>query len=577
MIRHVRKTKSLAAAALLATTAVATPAWACGGFFCSTSPVDQQAERIIFRQTSPETVESIVEIQYQGDPQAFAWIVPVPGVPRDMATFSPTAFQLLDLATGPNFLLPNDCVVPGSVRGTDDTFGGPPESSGDGNDGVEVLDHQIVGDYDVTTVSATDGRRLVEWLRTHEYRVVDGMVPFIDLYLGQGLNFVAAKLVSGADTSGIKPLKMVYDSPTPMVPLRMTSIAAVPEMGVKVFLLGDTRYTSKSVPELTVDPAKIVFDVNTNTSNWPAAVARTLDAAQGEGLVVDSAARVDDVRFQVENAFTGPIGGEDPEIGRQAMLGLLDGTRYVTRMYGRFSAEEMGLDLTFEAAPDLPDVDRNRQLTLAQVPMCSDGSTPTPPVSNDPCDFVACGQGGTCLLTPDVNGILVPGCACVDGAVARTLTDSAAPTGVAVSCVDVRMNVDPIIDVLPGIDDNDGTVDPTPPPLPDPCVGNPCGDFGECFAFNAQQTCLCERGYVAVAERAPDGKTVAVCRQPEGTVPDDFYRRRLPEPRLPYPGKATARGTLSDDGCSTTGTSSAFPLFALLLGAPLVGRRRRRA
>jgi len=569
-----RRTRALAAAALLATTAVAAPAWACGGFFCSTSPVDQQAERIIFRQTSPQTVESYVEIQYQGDPQAFAWIVPVPGVPRDMDTFSPTAFQLLDLATGPNFLVPDECVFDGS-RGPD-LAGSAAESAESADDGVEVLDHRIVGDYEITTVTATDGRRLVEWLRTNGYRVVDGMVPFIDLYLGQGLNFVAAKLVAGADTSGIKPLKMVYDSPTPMVPLRMTSIAAVPEMGVKVFLLGDARYTSTSVPELEVDPAEIVFDMSANTSNWPAAVARTIDAAQGEGLVVDSAARAEDVRAQLQSTFSGGFGGEDPEQGREALLGLLEGTAYVTRMYGRFSAEEMGLDLTFELAPELPDVDRNRQLTLAQVPLCGDASMPNPTRSNDPCDFVACGQGGTCLLTPDANGILVPGCACVDGAVARTLTDSAAPAGVAVSCVDLRMNVDPIIDVLPGIDDNGGTVDPSPPPLPDPCIGNPCGAFGKCFAFNAQQTCLCDRGFVAVAEIAPDGKTVAVCRQPEGTVPDDFYRRRLPEPRLPYPGKA-ARGTLSDDGCSTTGTSSAGPLFALLLGAPLARRRRRRA
>jgi putative hemolysin len=359
-----------------------------------------------------------------------------------------------------------------------------------------------------------------------------------------------------------------------MVPLRMTSIAAVPEMGVKVFLLGEGRYTSLSVPELEVDPAEIVFDLNTNSSNWPAAVARTIDAAQGEGLVVDSAATVDVVRAQLDGTFTPPIGDEDPEVGRQALLGLLDGTRYVTRMYGRFSAEEMGVDLTFEAAPDLPDVDRNRQLTVEQVPLCSDGSVEPPPP--DPCAFVACGQGGTCLVAPDANGILVPGCACVDGATARSVVDSASPSGFSVSCIDVRMNVDPIIDTLPGIDDNGGTVDPTPPPLPDPCVGNPCGDFGSCFAFNAQQTCLCERGYVAVAETNADGKSIAVCRSPDGTVPDDFYRRRLPEPRLPYPGKAAARGTLSDDGCAATGGTTASPLWFLVLGGPLVVRRRRR-
>ena len=99
----------LATALSLAAVAAPASALACGGFFCSSSPVDQQAERIIFRQPTPNTVESYVEIQYQGDPQAFAWIVPVPGVPRDLETFSPTAFQILDLATGPTFQVPDEC------------------------------------------------------------------------------------------------------------------------------------------------------------------------------------------------------------------------------------------------------------------------------------------------------------------------------------------------------------------------------------------------------------------------------------------------------------------------------------
>ena len=559
--------KRLLAAVLSVAAAAPSTALACGGFFCSSSPVDQQAERIIFRQTSPNTVESYVEIQYQGDPQAFAWIVPVPGVPHDMKTVSATAFQLLDLATGPTFQLPDECQLNagfGAPEASDGVRGDPGPSSGGG---VEVLDHRIVGDYEITTVAATKAALLTEWLRLNGYRILDNMVPFIDLYLGEGLNFVAVKLLAGKDTSSIKPLKMVYDSATPMVPLRLTSIAAVPEMGVKVFLLGDGRYTSTSVPELHVDPSEVVFDLFSNTSNWPAAVARTIDAAQGEGMVTDSAAPTDAVRASLENTFTNPIGDEDPEAARQELLALLEGTKYVTRMYGRFSSEEMGVDLTFEPAGDsggLGDVDRNRLLTREQVPACGETSEP------DPCAFVACGQGGFCTLSPDENGILTPGCACVDGATARTVSDSNVPGGMGVSCVDVRMNVDPIR----APDGVDAPIDTAPPSLPDPCVGNPCGADGSCFALNAQQTCLCTHGFVAVAQIRVDGQLGAVCRSPAENVPSDFYRRTLPEPRLPFPGKS-ARGTPgSDDGCSTSGSRNA-PALWLLLAAPLLRRRRR--
>jgi MYXO-CTERM domain-containing protein len=566
----------LATALSLAAVAAPASALACGGFFCSTSPVDQQAERIIFRQPTPNTVESYVEIQYQGDPQAFAWIVPVPGVPRDMTTFSPTAFQILDLATGPTFQIPDECQIPFPSAAEGDFAGGAGDAPQSGN-GVEVLDHQIVGDYEITTVAATKGQVLTEWLRLNGYRILDNMVPFIDLYLGEGLNFVAVKLLPGKDTTSIKPLKMVYDSTSPMVPLRLTSIAAVPEMGVKVFLLGPGRYTTTSVPELEVDPADIVYDPFSATSNWPAAVARTIDASQGEGMVADSAAPADVVRDAVANTFAQPIGDEDPEAARAQLLKLFDDTGYVTRLYGRYSAEEMGLDLTFGlvgADDALGDVDRNRILTVEQVPACGDFNAGAP----DPCAYVACGQGGVCITSPDENGVMVPGCACVDGAAARGVVDSNVPGGSSVSCVDTRMNVDP---VTPGGDD---TVEPgggevidvtQPPSLPDPCIANPCGEKGTCFSLNAQQTCLCEHGYVAIAKLGADGKLGAVCREPSQTVPVDFYRRTLPEPRLPFPGKSPA-GALSggDDGCSTTGGGHASLLW-LVLGAPLLRRRRR--
>lgn len=569
----------LSAAALCLPATLPATALACGGFFCSTSPVDQQAERIIFRQVGPDTVESYVEIQYQGDPQAFAWIVPVPGKPQGMDTFSPTAFQILDLATGPTFQLPDECPLPAPAFAEGDFAGGADEEPAgprSGN-GVEVLDHRIVDDYDIVTVAATKASLLTEWLRLNDYRVRDNMVPFIDLYLGEGLNFVAVKLLPGKDTTSIKPLKMVYNSPTPMVPLRLTSIAAVPEMGVKVFLLGQGRYTTASVPELEVAPADLVFDMNTNTSNWPAAVARTIDASQGEGMVADSAASADVVRAAVDGTFAPPIGDEDPEQARQDLLKLFDEVTYVTRMYGRYSAEEMGLDLTFErVAPDsgLGDVDRNRVLTVEQVPACVAERSPEP----DPCAYVACGQGGQCFLSPDENGVLTPGCACVEGATARTVADSNTPSGVGVSCVDTRMNIDlvdtQLVDiVVPSTD---------PPPLADPCVDNPCGDRGTCFALNAQQTCMCQRGFVAVATFKGDGTFGAACRAPSQSVPDDFYRRTLPEPRLPFPGKTAKGGVGGDDGCSATGrpTDAASQLWwmaALTALVPALRRRRARA
>jgi len=50
------------------------PAQACGGLFCSSAnPVNQAAERIIFAQEGGRT-SAVIEIQYQGPAERFAWV-----------------------------------------------------------------------------------------------------------------------------------------------------------------------------------------------------------------------------------------------------------------------------------------------------------------------------------------------------------------------------------------------------------------------------------------------------------------------------------------------------------------------
>ncbi|RME06187.1 MAG: DUF2330 domain-containing protein, partial [Deltaproteobacteria bacterium] len=77
---------------------------ACGGFFCSRTPVDQRAERILFA-VNEDTIAAIVQISYQGKPDDFSWILPVPSVPiaESLDVFPQVGITALDLATGPIF------------------------------------------------------------------------------------------------------------------------------------------------------------------------------------------------------------------------------------------------------------------------------------------------------------------------------------------------------------------------------------------------------------------------------------------------------------------------------------------
>ena len=78
------------------------PASACGGFFCSASPVDQNAERIVFAVDEVnQTTDMIVQIAYQGADEAFAWVLPVGSVPQNRDVFPNGALTPLDAQTGP--------------------------------------------------------------------------------------------------------------------------------------------------------------------------------------------------------------------------------------------------------------------------------------------------------------------------------------------------------------------------------------------------------------------------------------------------------------------------------------------
>ncbi|MEM6733837.1 MAG: DUF2330 domain-containing protein [Myxococcota bacterium] len=124
----------------------ASTALACGGFFFSAvtpQPVDQNAERILFRIHDDQTVTAIVEISYTGEAESFSWVVPVPDTPT-LDTVPPSTLRLLDQATGVQIIAPplEDCTSRFSFGGSDDEG-----TSAQAESGVIVEDLPRVGLY----------------------------------------------------------------------------------------------------------------------------------------------------------------------------------------------------------------------------------------------------------------------------------------------------------------------------------------------------------------------------------------------------------------------------------------------
>ncbi len=557
---------SFAAASVLV--AAAPDARACGGLFCSSTPVDQTAEHILFTINSDDTVTAIVQISYSGDKDDFAWIVPVPGQPTLDTSFPQRAFQGLDAATAPQYTK-NQCYGGG-------LFAAPQAAAGSANDtgSVTVLAQQVVGPYATTTLTGTSAGDIVKWLQDNGYRITDKMVPILQPYVADGMDFVALKLTPDAVVSDITPLSMTYPGSQPMIPIKLTAVAAQPEMGIVAWVLANQRYAPDNYVDLKVPDSLIQFDQYGSQNNYLTLVSSLADKVGGEAFVTEYAQPSSEVTKQVEqSSLPPPSVAPDAAQARDALLALLAKSPFITRLYTRISAEEMLDDPRFRIAAD--------QSTVTNIHDLSDPNfdpskcTSPPPLPPDPCNFNYCGRKGVCAPTADSMAAVVmgtaqttmPSCVCANGATARPTRTGGQ---YAMYCEPLAMNLDgaaPAGDAM------------TPVLVP-ACEAFDCGAHGKCAPMNGNPTCICDAGYGATVQTTYDSTTGT----PKPVVTCVAAAAIPPFPVLPPPGQTSlppSASSSSDGGCSTAARassrrpSSGLSWLAAIVGAAAIGRRRR--
>lgn len=293
-------TTTLAAGGAIASLLAAQPAHACGGFFCdNTQPVNQAAERIIFSQAEDGTVTATIQIQYAGDADSFAWVLPVAGNP-EVRVSSNLAFQRLQAATNPQYLLTTR--IEGSCR---DGFRGGPTSNGGisladagaasfdaGGPPVTVVNQGTVGPYDFVTIAVDPATErpsdtAVAWLRDNGYQVDERGAGLLDPYLAGGMNLLAFRLTKGNSTGSIRPVQIVFGTGQASIPIRPTAVAAVADMGVMVWVLGPHRAVPVNYLSLELNEALINW-LNPN-ANYNDVVTQAANEAGGQGFVTEMA------------------------------------------------------------------------------------------------------------------------------------------------------------------------------------------------------------------------------------------------------------------------------------------------
>lgn len=519
-------------------------ALACGGLFWPDppageppAPVDQTTARMVFVvDDDAGRVCNHLSIRYQGAPESFAWVVPVPAEP-DVDDSSEEVFDALDRAAAMYVVPPPQdysaclgsvgdsepgcgCGGPGGGGDAKSARGGEPGGDlGDAEPPVTVISRTHTDNYEVTVVGTESTQSLVTWLRANDYNYSDNMAPALEAYVQEGQLFAAFKLLAGREATDIAPVVLCYDADGPAIPLRLAAIAAQPYLSIQVDILADETYGPANFVVIKPDGTQLAYDPQTGRTNYFEWVARTVAEGQGHRIVL-------------QWAGTHSI---DPYYAPRELVRV---PPVLSRYYTRISPEQMDRDPVFQ--PGAASYDG--AIDLSSHPTLDGCAIPvTPPACWD--NF--CGLGATCLTGPnDANAY----CRCADDQLAQRV---AGPDGIArVACVPAQ---NPL-----GVTDEAAGAGSTL----DPCTDYDCG-LGRCRHKNGFPACDCEEGAGATVE----GAGLVRC----ATLPADaveYGPGAGPDTRLP--------------GIDTSalvprprGTWAAAPWVALLALSRLRIRRRR--
>lgn len=285
MTRESRLPSNAMRRAVLATTFLLLPlvaaeghAHACGGaFFVDPTTVHVTAHRMAISITADRTI-LWDQIEYQGDPKDFAFVLPVPAG-STVELGDDAWLTALDAYTAPVIYAPREsshggCALMGCAS-TETTTAGNASARGNGTNAA-----LSVGPYLVSTVTPKTAADLESTLTQSGLTVPAGTEALLASYLSSGMSFVVMRLRPGCGERSIVPVRIVMPGSHPSIPLRLASIGASSSAAVdlEIFVLGDGRWAPLSYPEGTIDFSALRADTVTN--NY-AELASSVFASQG--------------------------------------------------------------------------------------------------------------------------------------------------------------------------------------------------------------------------------------------------------------------------------------------------------
>jgi MYXO-CTERM domain-containing protein len=364
------------------------------GFYVSgaDAKLTNDATQVVLMRDGTRTVLSM-QNNYQGPPQDFAMVIPVPVVlqKENVKTLERGVFDRVDQLTAPRLVeyweqdpCPRPMPVMRDGVGHGRLYGPPPPASmAVAKPAAVKIEAQFsVGEYDIVVLSATDATALDTWLRQNNYKIPAGAEPYLRPYVQMGMKFFVAKvniakvrferIGNGPEQAILSPIRFHYDSDAFNLPIRLGLINSAGTQDLVVTILARNQryevanYDNVAIPTnidvsdatrkefgafyttlfdetMAKHPRAVVTEYSWQTTSCDPCPTPPLQPGELVTLGADVLPSV---------AGPAPVGGGAPIVAPPVQPGSLNDF-VVTRLHARYSKDALGDDLFFRAAPPI--------------------------------------------------------------------------------------------------------------------------------------------------------------------------------------------------------------------------------
>jgi hypothetical protein len=187
----------------------------------------------------------LLQTTYQGRASEFAWVVPVPGEPREDGVFTASSDFIESLLEGTapkvtTYIQEAEASGKGMMEGA---MLAPPSDEAPGGEPSVTVHHRMeVGDYDVSVLSATGPNVLVDWLNEHGYATPDDHADIFGHYVEKRWFFVAMRVLPRVVEEkpvldDVKPIGIDFPTPELVYPLYISRASSREKTGMTLISL----------------------------------------------------------------------------------------------------------------------------------------------------------------------------------------------------------------------------------------------------------------------------------------------------------------------------------------------------